>query len=69
MPRQRDIRYRGKNQIYKGHVIKWYRYKELEYFCGQYLDYKAKYSDCYYKSSPPTDGQPKGNGIGHPTES
>lgn len=69
MPRRRDIKYHGKNQKYRGHNITWNRYKELEYFCADYFKYKQRYYDCYNGTSPPSDGMPRGNQTGNPTES
>lgn len=43
------------------------RYRELYYFCLQYDQRRAQIENLRHKSSPPPDGQPRGNGTGDPT--
>ena len=45
------------------------RYNELKYFCMQYYEKKQKLAHAYSLPEIKSDGQPKGNLVGNPTES
>ena len=45
------------------------RYNELKYFCMQYYEKKQKLAHAYSLPEIKSDGQPRGNFVGNPTES
>ncbi|MBQ9325161.1 MAG: hypothetical protein IJ246_05265 [Clostridia bacterium] len=49
-------------------ISRW-EYQELYAFCRQYPIKKAKARDLLGVSSPDLSGMPRGNSVGHPTES